>query len=351
MKSESKHDYKSYKNRYETRGKIIYVFALVLLAVSVALGYFLSGKSLYAAGVILAADLLFVLLVYITKRNDDYYISNIIADLSDMLDCLMELSNEEIFPDNEDSLLSKLQSQVLGLVHILKMQREHESIEHENIKALVSDLSHQLKTPVATLKMYTDFLKQDDISKDERAEYVKVLDQAVERLLFLSEGMIKLSRLESGLIHVEKKKQSINDTVLSAIKDSFMRAQNAGIEIRYTEEYKGNVNHDRKWTEEAVFNLIDNAVKYGTAGNVIYVAVRSLGSSVEISVEDENTAIDPREYNSLFKRFFRGANSKNTEGAGIGLYLTVDIIEKQGGLVSVKQGKTGNRFNIVLFID
>jgi len=347
MNSENKWNYKSYRAKYERRVKAIYAFALVLLAAIFGVSFQL-GRSWILSLTVTLLSLLFLLLIFLTQKNDDYYISNIIADLSELMDCLKELSGEEIFPSDEDSLLSKLQTQAISLAGILQKQSEKEEREHENIKALVSDLSHQLKTPIATLKMYSDFLKQD-LSEKERDEYVTILRQAVERLAFLSEGMIKLSRLESGLIQIEKQKQSISDTVLAAIKDSYVRAKNKSIEIKYTDEFKGEVNHDSHWTAEAVFNLIDNAIKYGSPGNTISISIREIGSSVEIAVEDENELIDPKEYNSLFKRFYRGSNSKNTEGVGIGLYLTSDIIEKQGGFVSVKKGAKGNRFCIYLF--
>jgi len=349
MSSEKEWSFKTYRAKYEKRVKMVYVFALVLIVLLGVTSFFL-GHSWILSLVTVLVSALFLPLIYMSQKNDDYYISGIIADLSDMLDCLSELSGEEIFPSDEDTLLSKLQNKVISLVHILKKQSEKEETEHENIKALVSDLSHQLKTPIATLKMYTEFLAQD-ISEEDRQEYVAVLHQAVERLMFLSEGMIKISRLESGLIQIDKQKQSINDTVLAAIKDSYVKAKNSNIEIKYSEDFRGDINHDSQWIKEAVFNLIDNAIKYGMPGNTICVSVRLIGSHVEIAVEDENKVIEQKEYNSLFKRFYRGSNSKNIEGAGIGLYLTTDIIEKQGGFVTVKKGVKGNRFSILLFME
>ena len=106
--------------------------------------------------------------------------------------------------------------------------------------------------------------------------------------------------------------------------------------------------HDSKWTAEAIYNLIDNAIKYGKAGNIIKVRIRELGMMIEISVEDQNTPIKQSEYNSIFERFYRGEGSGNIEGVGIGLYLTREIIEKQRGYVVVKPGEIGNRFVMVL---
>ncbi len=271
MSSLRKWNYKSYRKTYEKRVKAIYAFALVLVILISGISFYVSS-SIILALINLFLSLLFILLIYLSVKNEDMYISHIIADLSELLCCLKNLSSEEVFPSDEDTLLSKLQTQIISLVNILKKQRECEEAEHENIKALVSDLSHQLKTPIATLKMYTAFLEEEH-TEEERLEYVHILSKAVERLIFLSEGMIKLSRLESGLIQIDKKEQSINDTVLSAIKDSHVKAKKGGIEIKYSEEYKGQLNHDSHWTCEAVFNLIDNAIKYGEPGNTVYVSV------------------------------------------------------------------------------
>lgn len=289
-----------------------------------------------------------MLIMTVQYKLDDIYISNIVKDLSQILEQLMLLDETILFPCNEDTLVSKLQNQIVRLVHILKKQNEREKMEHENIKHLVSDLSHQLKTPLANLKMYTNFLRNDNLTAEQKAEYLNILDTSLERLLFLSESMIKVSRLESGLIQLECKKAQISQTILKAIKDAYAKAKEKNIEIRYEEEFNGLIFHDSKWTAEAVYNLIDNAIKYGTAGNVITVKIRELGMMIEISVEDQNTPINRDEYNAIFERFYRGKGSSKIEGVGIGLYLTREIIEKQGGYVVVKPGDIGNRFVVVL---
>ena len=184
--------------------------------------------------------------------------------------------------------------------------------------------------------MYTEFLKTPDITPEERQQYLHILDLSVERLIFLSESMIKVSRLESGLITLHCERQSINETILQAVKNI------------YKEEVSCDILHDRRWTAEACFNLLDNAVKYGKPGNEIVLAVRELGLTVEISVTDQNEPISGEERTRIFERFYRGKNAIEKEGVGIGLYLAREIIEKQGGCLSVCPTGHGNRFSIVL---
>lgn len=326
---------------------MLYACSLLLVVGTAVVLYFYVGTLLpvvivivYGAGMIGIMRLL--------QHTDDVYISQIVADLSDLLDSLSELERQEVFPENEDTLLSKLQSKTDKIVTTLRLQNDRERAEHENIKGLVSDLSHQLKTPISNLKMYTEFLKDPHITIEERQQYLHILDLSVERLLFLSESMIKVSRLESGLITLHCEKQSINETILQAVKDIYARAKKADIVITYEEEVRCDILHDRRWTAEACFNLLDNAVKYGKPGNEIFLTVRELGLTIEISVMDQNEPISGEERTRIFERFYRGQNAHEKEGVGIGLYLAREIIEKEGGCLSACPTGHGNRFSIVL---
>lgn len=289
-------------------------------------------------------------LAYFLHKIEDSYISSIVVQLSNLIDILVELEEKEIFPDNEETILSKLQSKVIKLMKILKNQSERNRQEHENIKTLVSDISHQLKTPISNLKMYGEFLADESVSEEQHKEYINIIRMSVKRLQFLSENMIKVSRLESGLIHLNMRKQSINETALKAVKDIYPKAKQKGVIIEYEEQSQIQLYHDRNWSAEAIFNLLDNAVKYGKKGNKTKLTIKRLGMFVEVSVEDENGAIPRTEQNKIFKRFYRGSHSTLQEGIGIGLYLSSEIAIKQGGYVKLKTTKYGNIFSILFYI-
>lgn len=226
--------------KYTKRVRMLYVCSLLLFVFLAVFEYVCSGKILAAIGALACGVVMYVVIKLLQKADDDF-ISEVVAAMSDLLDNLSELKRHQVFPENDDSLVSRLQSKVDKIIDALKLQNSRERLEHENIKGLVSDLSHQLKTPISNLRMYTDFLKNPDISDDERTQYLQVLELAVERLSFLSESMIKVSRLESGLINLDVKSQSINDTVLQAVKDVYVSAKNAGITIRYDEQVKCDI--------------------------------------------------------------------------------------------------------------
>lgn len=328
---------------------------IAVLAAAVTMGVtvllYVMTKDFRISAIGLGGGLEFCLLLYLMRRLDDAYISGIVVKLSDLMDVLTELEDKEVFPENEETLLSKLQSKVIKLSKILKNKSKKEAREQENMKKLVSDISHQLKTPLANLKMYSQFLEDDALPEEKRKEYVAVVRLSVERLDFLAEHMIKVSRLESGLIQPDMHRQSLNETVLKAVKNVYPKAKKKGIEIQYREENKIVLSHDQNWTAEAIGNLLDNAIKYGETGGRILLSLRKLGMFAELSVEDENGAIPKEEQNRVFTRFYRGSNSRNREGIGVGLYLAGEIAQKQGGYMNLKTTDKGNIFSLVLYAD
>lgn len=288
--------------------------------------------------------------VYIYKL-DNKFISGVVSDLSKLVDILTQLEDKEIFPENEDTLVSKLQTKIVKLARILKNKNAKSIEEQENIKTLVSDISHQLKTPIANLKMYTAFLLDSSITETQRKEYIDIICISVDRLNFLSESMIKVSRLESGLINMEPEIQTINETSLKAIKDVFSKAKSKNIEIKFAEEGSIELSHHRNWTSEAIFNLLDNAIKYSSPNNIVKLSIKRFGMFAAIEISDQNEMISESEKARIFQRFYRGKNSTSTEGIGVGLYLAREIVVKQGGYINLKCTPSGNTFSIFLPVD
>lgn len=339
------------RESYENQKKLIIFLCLVVTVMVPA--YIVWADRGNMAGCIVGAACLFLDgMVYCMHRADREYITEVVLELSDLLDTLMELEEREVFPETEDTMLSKLQGNVTKLIRRMRHQNELARQEQEHMKGMISDLSHQLKTPLANLKMYSAFLQKEDLSEKQYREYVDILCTTVDRLNFLSENMIKISRLETGLIHLKCRKNKINEAVLRAAKDIYPKARQMGCEIIYREEREREMmaQFDADWTTEAVFNLLDNAVKYSenAQNKSIILSVRKLGLFAEISVEDHNGAISREEQNRIFQRFYRGENSTGKEGIGLGLYLTREIALRQGGYVAVKATEQGNIFSIHL---
>lgn len=336
------------KNKRFNKRKNIYIGILVviLLCFIGIIFYYSKSTLLTLITSIFCIVVLGIFILYILTF--DNYMKDIFKDLSDMICTLSDLKEVEIFSIVEDNMLSKLQLQVLKLSGILKGRNENINKEKEEIKTLISDISHQLKTPLANLKMYFDFLKDESLTKEEKEEFTDVIEISLKRLEFLIESIIKMSRLEGGVINLRCEKYSLNDTVLIALRQCYEKANKKHIEIIFNELSKVTTLHDRVWTTEALFNIIDNAIKYTNEYGKIKVTIESYNMFVHIDIEDNGVGIKEEEQAKIFGRFYRGKNTLDVDGIGIGLYLSRKIISMEDGYIKVKSNENGSKFSVFL---
>lgn len=293
---------------------------------------------------VIVLSLYFVYLLTIRKHGQE-----LLSQLSDMISALIDMREDEVFSVLKDDMLSKLQSQVIKLTGILNMQNKRLKKEHDEIKSLISDISHQLKTPVANLKIYCDLLQDSSLSNKQREDFTNNIQSQLNKLSFFMDSMIKMSRLESGIIALSPQLGSLNKTCLAAIKQIYQKALQKNIEVTFSESGEILTKHDINWTTEAIFNVLDNAVKYTQDGGMITLRTEKYEMYARIDIIDNGTGILEADINNIFKRFYRGKNTLNEEGVGLGLYLAKEIITKQDGYIKVssKKGK-GSRFSLFL---
>lgn len=272
----------------------------------------------------------------------------VFIQLSDMLSTIIDMKDEEVFSTIEDTLLSKLQHQTIKLTSILRDKNKQIEKDKNEIKSLISDIAHQLKTPLTNLKMYGEFLQDEDLSEEDRKEFIEIIMISLNRLNFLIESMIKMSRLESGVIQLKPKLNDISDTVLFAINQVQKKAEIKNIEIEFEEIDKIKITYDKNWITEAIFNILENSIKYTNENGLIKVSVQRYEMFIRIDIKDNGIGIREEELPKIFARFYRGTNSNEVEGIGIGLYLTRKIISKQGGYIKVESSEKGSRFSIFL---
>ena len=292
---------------------------------------------------------IFVILSYLFfERLNKKYMEEIFIQLSDMLATIIDMREDEVFSTIEDSLFSKLQHQTIKLTTILKNKNKDIEDERNEIKSLISDISHQLKTPLTNLKMYGEFLQDENLSEEERKEFTKVIIVSLNRMSFLVESMIKMSRLESGVISLKPQINSLNETILMAIGQVQKKARLKNIVIKLNEIDKINVIHDKNWVSEGFFNILENAVKYTGQQGVIEITLRKYEMFARVDIKDNGSGISEEEIPKIFKRFYRGTNANDVEGIGIGLYLTREIIKKHGGYIKVTSSNEGTNFSVFL---
>ncbi len=273
----------------------------------------------------------------------------LLTQLSDMISALIDNRENEVFSVLNDDMLSKLQAQVTKLSGILKAHNTRLKNERDEIKSLISDISHQLKTPLANLKVYCDLLQDSSLAEPQREEFINNMENQLNKLSFLMDSMIKMSRLESGIIQLNPQMGSLNDTCLTAIKQVYQKAQVKNITISFSSEQDIPLTHDRNWMTEGIFNILDNAIKYTENGGMVTMSTAKYEMLARITITDTGWGMEEAEINHIFKRFYRGENARNQEGAGIGLYLTREIVTQQGGYIKVDTKKgIGSTFSLFL---
>lgn len=333
-------------NFYKMKNMIQILIILICSAFTAFITF--SVKNLNVTIISTIFSIIIILGFYMYEGLFKSYMIEIIIKLSDMLAIMTDMKEKEVFSIVEDSIFSKLQSQTIKLTRILKAQNKQIEDDKNEIKSLISDIAHQLKTPLTNLKMYGEFLQYDNLTEEERRDFQEIIMVSLNELSFLVESMIKMSRLESGVIQLKPCYESLNETILLAIGQIRKKAQFKNIILELNEKEKVTILHDRNWTIESVFNILENAVKYTKENGVINISIQSYEIFARIDIEDNGIGISEEELPKIFSRFYRGKNVGDVEGIGIGLYLTREIISKQGGYIKVKSKKQGTVFSIFL---
>lgn len=221
--------------------------------------------------------------------------------------------------------------------------------EKEQVKSLISNMSHQLKTPLAGMKMYVEILEGDDVDKIQQKMFLSKMRQQSEKIEWIMQSLFKMIRLEQGSIIFEAAPANLQKTLLDAVNGVYEKAEKKNIEI-ITEPFEDcMLYHNSKWTAEVLENILENAVKYTEKGGRITIQIHPLEMYTGIKIKDTGIGIRSEEQTEIFKRFYRSKDVENKEGSGIGLYLSRLILEKEKGYMTVSSeyGK-GSCFTVFL---
>lgn len=327
--------------------KVILMIGAILAVLSVSAMIVMKSPPafmIFTASVLIIVCSLMFLLDYLHNRYND----DLLEQLTLLVEALVGEQEQRVFSEVEDTLTARLQHQLLKLRTILLASNKLLAQEKEQIKTLISDISHQIKTPIAAANAFAQLLSDEELSAAERTEYITILQMSLEKLTFLTNSLIKMSRLESGIISLKPEKNSLNDIVLQAVKTIYAKAKEKSITITFDCEQNFAAVLDFNWTAEAIANVLDNAVKYTPSGGIVRLQITNYPSYLRLDISDNGMGIPEEEQAKIFGRFYRGQHSATIDGVGIGLYLTRDIINKQNGYIKVLSDKNGSTFSLFL---
>ena len=249
---------------------------------------------------------------------------------------------------DEDTLPSKIKHQIIRVSDKMRGNEEQLIKDRDEIKGLISEIAHQLRNPLANMEGYLQLLGDDTCSREQRLSYIEAIAASERRIRFLTESFIKMARLESKVIQIKKEATDLKRTLLRSILQAKGAADEKKIDIRLHMEDNLKIPHDGNWLSEAVFNLLDNSIKYSPENSSIDITAHINEMFAEISVKDLGMGIEPGEENLIFQRFYRGKKISTQEGFGLGLYLTREILlQHQGFMKAVRQDK-GLKISIFL---
>lgn len=269
----------------------------------------------------------------------------VLQKILDKLD--MALAGNRIETEYDESMDAAIAERLNRVVGNAEMQRDAAREERDRIKSLISDISHQVRTPLSNIMLYSELLLEHELDGNSMMLAEKIQIQSGKLDFFMKE-LIKSSSTEQEMIVVSPSIISVSELIYLACQSVEVAALKKNINICY-EEVDSKCYADKKWTIEAISNVLENAVKYSLHGSEIVIGVKEYESFLCVEICDSGVGILEAERGLIFQRFYRSKEVKDIPGFGIGLYLVREVLSKEGGYVKVhsKHG-AGSRFQLFL---
>lgn len=249
----------------------------------------------------------------------------------------------------DESKMSALETKLANYLAANSATKTQIAEEKSKINALISDISHQTKTPLANILLYTQLLSESELSQQDKG-CVLALGQQAEKLVFLISSLVKTSRLETGMIAVTATSNNVKKLIDTVVEQASPKAKAKGIMLT-CDTCDMQALFDMKWTVEALYNIVDNAIKYTPSGGNVGISVAAYQLFCRITVTDTGIGVSEEEAAKIFSRFYRSQAASDQEGVGLGLYLAREIIAASGGYIKVHSVPNGGSvFSVFLSI-
>lgn len=262
------------------------------------------------------------------------------------LDRMIDKAIEGSFTEEniDETMLSSVEAKLAQYLSASELSARNVATEKEKIKGLISDISHQTKTPLSNIILYSELLKEQDLNEQALSCAESVGEQA-EKLSFLIAALVKLSRLETGVFTLAPVRKDIVPMLENVYRQYLSRAEDKGLKFTL-EQGSAAALFDEKWCSEAIGNIVDNAIKYTDSG-FVSISVREYEMFCAVIVSDSGTGISEEEQGRIFTRFYRSPSVSQKDGLGIGLYLAREIISGCGGYIKVSsEYNKGTTFSV-----
>ena len=255
-------------------------------------------------------------------------------------------------PQTSEGAVCQMFSSMDQLATILQARGETQQKEKEFLKSTISDISHQLKTPLAALTMYQEIIAGEPENPDTVKEFSAKMGVSLKRIKQLIEAMLKITRLDAGGIVFDIQKNPVYEVVSHGINELKVRAKRENKKIILEGDRDQTVPCDLEWTGEAIGNIVKNALDHTDSGGIVHIMWAQSPAMVRIQIKDNGSGILPEDIHHIFKRFYRSKKSLDTQGVGLGLPLAKAIVEGQKGVISVKSELgEGTAFTISFLTD
>lgn len=282
--------------------------------------------------------------LYFTKKR-----YNDISELTYKIDKILHNNNYTNFDVNKEGELAVLNSEIYKMTVRLREQSERLENEKNYLKDYLADISHQIRTPMTSIKMIISRLSSQEITFEERFRLIKEISKLLTRIEWLITALLKVAQLKSDTVKLKKEKISVEKVISKALEPLRIQAEIKNVEIKQKIENGTNYKGDFYWSIEAISNILKNCIEHSENGGSIEIISKINPIYTEIVITDEGNGICKEDLPHLFERFYRGNNS-GSESIGIGLYLTKMIISKQNGVITAKNRENkGAEFNIKFF--
>ena len=314
----------------------------VLFLFSISIIIFFSTNSILIKCLTILNSLVSIFIYYLNIFSFKSKINHLTHYIFNTFDKTATQSNKEY----EETIESKLLHQINKYKQELDIEKEETIHSKQEIQSLVTHISHQVKTPLANIKIYNDLLARNDLSKEEAIDFHIMLNQQINKLDFLMESLIKMSRLETDIIQLNIEKNDLYSTLIEVINHVFLLAEKKHINIELSKNTHISALYDEKWTQEAIFNVLENCIKYSNKNTTITIQISKNTFFSKITITDQGIGIKKENYNNIFQRFYRAQEVQDEDGIGIGLYLTREILSREEGYITV-QSEYGENAEIV----